>query len=756
MADQSPVPPHILQQRQQYALAMQKQNEQQYARPPGSGGSVGYGGNQYGQQQQQQQQQYQQYYQQQQQQPGQQQGGYAGYGQQQQQQGQQGQQAQQGQQDPYANYNNNGYDQQQAYYLQQQAYGGYAQQQQPQQQQQQQQQYQQPPASSGPAAATVSIQPLSYSRPPNGAQQQQPPQQQQLPGGHIAHGQYQQGQPPVASSGPAPPPPASAAGSEYPVLVAIDFGTTFSGVAYAFKSNGEVNEMTSWPQQANLYGKVPTVSTYHKENDTMHSWGYAAKSAMLTPNGRNLDLLQKFKLFLDQDLAPYLPPLPRTITPQQAISEYLRALHGHAINEIMKTAGGALANPNQIQYCLTVPAMWTDGAKGVMRQTAIEAGLITAQDPPHRLLLVSEPEAAAMYCERKCEQFNLRHGDRFMICDAGGGTVDLIVFEVDFSSGTRILKEVTRGSGASCGSGFLDENFNHLVRHKLGRYDIPAKAWAQIIEEFVFMHKPQFDGDDDSFIPMPSQVAGIVDMDMRLEDGHLCIPAHEMRELVFDPVVNQVLGLIDGQLYQAQQCAAIFLVGGFGSSPYLHKRVQQEFENRVPLIRYPPRPDLAVVRGAVYHGLSYKPIQSRIARRWYGVDTTRPYKDGDPIEKRYMQDGKYRVRDGFSVFVRPGQSIAVDECISKKYVTHKYPEPLSSPLYVYNGETQPEFVDSPGVQKLCDFTIPLPHIPGAAPGTPVIFTLRMFFGRTELRAEAEFQTGEVVSTLCQFEPVRKQ
>lgn len=328
--------------------------------------------------------------------------------------------------------------------------------------------------------------------------------------------------------------------------------------------------------------------------------------------------------------------------------------------------------------------------------------------------------------------------------------MDLIVFQVDYSSGSRRLVEVTRGSGASCGSGFLDENFSRLVNYKLQRYDLQPKAWAQIMEEFVFSHKPQFDGDDDSFISMPSSVGNIVDLDMRLEDGLLAISAQEMREQVFDPVVNQVLGLIDGQLHQAQQCSAIFLVGGFGSSPYLHKRVQQEFENRVPLIRYPPRPDLAVVRGAVYHGLTHQPIQARVARRWYGVDTTRPYKAGDPVEKKYMQDGKYRVRDGFSIFVRPGQSIAVDECISKKYITHKYPEPLSSPLFVYNGENTPEFVDSPGVQKLCDFTIPLPHMPGAPPGTPVIFTLRMYFGTTELKAEAVFESGEVISTLCRF------
>jgi molecular chaperone DnaK (HSP70) len=175
------------------------------------------------------------------------------------------------------------------------------------------------------------------------------------------------------------------------------------------------------PHQANLYGKVPTISAYSKENDKLHSWGYAAKAAMLTPNARNLDLLQKFKLFLDNDLAPYLPPLPRTINPQSAISDYLRALHTHAIAEILKNGGGGMIDPqHHIQYCLTVPAMWSDAAKGVMRRTAIEAGLIQPQDPPHRLLLVSEPEAAAMYCERKCEQFNLRHGDRFMICDAGG------------------------------------------------------------------------------------------------------------------------------------------------------------------------------------------------------------------------------------------------------------------------------------------------------------------------------------------------
>ena len=64
--------------------------------------------------------------------------------------------------------------------------------------------------------------------------------------------------------------------------------------------------------------------------------------------------------------------------------------------------------------------MWSDKAKSTMRDAAIKAGLINEMDHRDRLMLISEPEAAALYCEKKCDQFNLRHGDRFMICDAGG------------------------------------------------------------------------------------------------------------------------------------------------------------------------------------------------------------------------------------------------------------------------------------------------------------------------------------------------
>jgi molecular chaperone DnaK (HSP70) len=62
----------------------------------------------------------------------------------------------------------------------------------------------------------------------------------------------------------------------------------------------------------------------------------------------------------------------------------------------------------------------------MMREAMIQAGIIDHQDPIYRLELISEPEAAAAYCENRYNSWNLTDGNTFMIVDAGGGTVDLI------------------------------------------------------------------------------------------------------------------------------------------------------------------------------------------------------------------------------------------------------------------------------------------------------------------------------------------
>ncbi|KAG0084755.1 hypothetical protein BGZ93_001073 [Podila epicladia] len=494
---------------------------------------------------------------------------------------------------------------------------------------------------------------------------------------------------------------------DYPIVVAIDFGTTFSGCAYAYaQDDKEVIDITSWPKQNIQYPKTPTLNLYRKDDpeNKLVAWGWRAKMETLKPTARHHTLLYQYKLHLDEN--QHSAPLDVDITVLDAISHYLEAFHEYVVGEIMR---GFAKNfqKDHFRYCLTVPAMWSDRAKNVMRQAAVKAKLIKDTDHPDRLMLISEPEAAALYCERKCDQFDLGNGDRFMICDAGGGTVDLIVFEIAVTSAGRRLSEVTKGHGASCGSVFLDRHMRRLLEEKFGRH--AANFPANIIPNLV------------------------------------------------DTFADDVLSLIQEQLTQAKDCAAIFLVGGFGSSNYLYSRVKAQFSNQVGLISIPPRPELAVVRGAVCVGLNPRVVTSRIARRCYGISSDQPFEKGkDPLAKRKFEVNGVWCIDRFSPYVKKGQKLNVDECISREFSFTKYseaPEDYNIALYAADTDNEPpRYTTDAGVSKLADIPIPCPHSPSSRLGSMVKVKVNMNFGLNEIKAEAVVG-DKVYSTILQFDAV---
>lgn len=538
--------------------------------------------------------------------------------------------------------------------------------------------------------------------------------------------------------------------ADYPVIVGIDFGTTYSGCCYAFAQNEEVIDIVKWPKQNNqVYPKTPTLSLYRKGSPQLVDWGHGARRLAMKPNNADSMLLSKFKLYLDEHLQQ--SELGNGLNIIDVIADYLRAFHLHVCTELLKGFAGNY-DQSRFRYCLTVPAMWSDRAKATMREAAIRAGLINATDHPDRLMLISEPEAAALYCEKKSEQFNLRHGQRFMICDAGGGTVDLIVFEINEPPGERrTLKEVTNGHGGSCGSGFLDLRMREYLKRKFSHYHtINDSAMELIMDTFVNVIKPDFDGVEDHFLDLPASMGlgDLTDNDIGLDNGSLCLPAEELREYVFEPVIRQVLDLIKGQLAQSPQLEAIFLVGGFGQSNYLFRRVEDEFANQVGMIGVPPRGELAVVRGAVYFGLNPQIVTERVSRRTYGVETRMLFQDDiDPPEYSVMGgDGKRYCRQRFSVYVHQGQSIKVDECVSKNFVI-SYPNDTDSDLFAFDGEGQPPRLTShPLVRKVGNFPIRMPHLENVRAGEKVNMTIKMYFGLTEIKIECIIRDKSFVFT----------
>jgi hypothetical protein len=114
----------------------------------------------------------------------------------------------------------------------------------------------------------------------------------------------------------------------------------------------------------------------------------------------------------------------------------------------------------------------------------------------------------------------------------------------------------------------------------------------------------------------------------------------------------------------------VFLVGGFGQSTYLYRRVLAEFQSRVGFIGVPPRGELAVVRGAVYFGLNPHMVTERVSRRTYGLETRMVFDPrNDPPEQCIKgDDNRLFCKQRFSVYVQKGQTIKEDYCVSKNFM----------------------------------------------------------------------------------------
>ncbi|KAL4960015.1 Hsp70 family protein [Aspergillus stella-maris] len=403
------------------------------------------------------------------------------------------------------------------------------------------------------------------------------------------------------------------------LVVGLDFGTTFSGIAYSVGGSLEDIEVhAQWPGGCNRTSvKVPSDISYGEKGI---QWGYQV--------GPFAEACRGVKLLLDERQDVKWPPsidsrkLLRRLHKDavQVTADFLRQLIGQT-EEVLHRRLGLKMQELDLQYVLTVPAVWSDKAKDATMRAAVQAGM-----DMKNITLVSEPEAAALYSLRETLPNSIGKDDVFVVCDAGGGTADLISYQVNGLEPLR-LSEVTEGTGAVCGSLLLDGRFEELLRDRMGGgayWKLSPKAKATAITYWQDRVKPNFTGsyDDDFadveyFIP----VAGATDdPKVPIKDGFFLMSSKDMKD-IFDPVVGKIEDLLEEQTTaitkQELPIKAIVLVGGFGASPYLFHRLQEKF-SKLAIIQPPDG-------GAVHHGLEGNKINSRFARRHYGIRFRAPF-----------------------------------------------------------------------------------------------------------------------------------
>ncbi|KOS48576.1 hypothetical protein ACN38_g441 [Penicillium nordicum] len=527
------------------------------------------------------------------------------------------------------------------------------------------------------------------------------------------------------------------------LVIGIDFGTTFSGVSWAtvagFKEEN-INVITKWPGSNREQAKVPT-QLFYEDGATVPIWGCEISNRIESLQWFKLLLLRDDDMWKDLRESTQLNTAKRMLreqgrTPEGCIADYLRALWNHTLKMILKAHPSHLIEALQFHVVLTVPAIWKDYARTAMKEAAEKAGILEYRSAGETTLTFApEPEAAglAALLDRETElSQETDPGDVFVICDAGGGTVDVITYEIEDTKPLQ-LREAVEGDGSVCGGIFIDEDFKSQCKARIGRkwYSFtPADIKTILAEEWESGIKSRYSLQDHrpfwtlSILRGPLSGADLNDTSRKphIKNGYIYFPSSDIKTAFDTRAVPGLLKLVDKQIETAEDkghgVTGIVLVGGLGSSPYIRERLEAEYSHRgIEICRSNAvRRHTAICRGAILKGLMEAPISvevpnaptilSTISRTCLGVNSISRFVEGVHRHKdKYLcpAEGIYKAKNQMSWYIEKGEEIMRASPIRKEFYrtyTKREDFPPSSfevQIYQCENERPPKRLTSPGV-----------------------------------------------------------
>eukprot|EP01083_Nonionella_stella_P009682 27766_1 len=312
---------------------------------------------------------------------------------------------------------------------------------------------------------------------------------------------------------------------EFKLHVAIDFGTDGCALAFAYKGGVSTYHKFKGHQirsneRAALKRKTKTQLILNAQNEVT-CFGNSAKFTYceLTENARNdVKFFERFKMRLyERHLVREQPDDEKIDT-----AEYLTAINGArvkseivfiaAFRELQKLAKSHIRKlvknetieEDEIQWIVTVPAIWSQKAKNKMKTWITKAGLVSPTIL-NQCMIVYEPDCASLSISKQFQKrvskrlskqsqgirinacnptdefemindFASKESDGFeaddlyMLIDAGGGTVDIACHKIRQDG---CVEEMVHPTGNKWGSCYLDDLFIVLLG------DIFSKEWIR-------------------------------------------------------------------------------------------------------------------------------------------------------------------------------------------------------------------------------------------------------------------------------------
>ncbi|KAJ4412725.1 hypothetical protein N0V91_000487 [Didymella pomorum] len=444
------------------------------------------------------------------------------------------------------------------------------------------------------------------------------------------------------------------------LVIALDYGTTFTGVAYATPSGNqcgldEIDVLTDWGPQMDNHDKVPSVISYSQPGAKgEQQWGSSLSSEavamvhtklelglqnvlgeldmtlQILDGMKNLDFDQLLLSRGNEELPPYSHKSPEAI-----VTDYLTKVFAW-LDQKLQSFGAVLREQVATDIVVTIPTDWSYMAMNSTFRAMTKAGFNRENFPRlEDVMFITEPEAAALYTARHYrdelgERF-LQENQYFILCDAGGGTVDVVSYRIKAVHPVLELDQVGPPTGWKCGSIFINQEFKAWLRRFLGdeeyrkldpNLDIErnathaseSPAMRALMKNFDAFKKGFEPNSRDLKVTLPEPLQNLT-IPGRVNKGLFVLSKDDM-EGFFDACINKIVKLIQIHIKRIEERHSrpknLFLVGGFGESVYLQHHLEDTLreEDWKMKFRRPSESWTAVVQGAVVCGVEKDTIMN--------------------------------------------------------------------------------------------------------------------------------------------------
>ncbi|KAI8960398.1 hypothetical protein F5Y11DRAFT_358482 [Daldinia sp. FL1419] len=496
--------------------------------------------------------------------------------------------------------------------------------------------------------------------------------------------------------------------SERPdILVAIDLGTTYTGVAWARPQRNQTLQsplqiIHNWPGTSTKNEQKVHTCLVYNEDGTPSSWGYLCEDDDVTCKKKR----EFFKIFLDQRTLEdarrqRIGEAPATVRDaQKLVSDYLREVYAHVKYTVELHTGISHVGWQElvVEFIFSVPTTWRSQDIINSFKQCIENAGFGSEGRYHRATVeLTESEAAAVGTIKN-STVAFRTGDIFLSVDAGGGTTDLALMQVaEARQPFPSLSQLNQVDGIGIGSTLIDQAFVTMINHRLSRFpelvsQLPPDCAERLVKSERYRTTKHKFGErvyqsNCYKLPLDGVPYNLNHVGARIELGRIVISWEEMQAL-FDPHVEGIVRKIHEQLDWMlangidRPISYMILSGGLGSSKYVRDRIQHVMmtslyphAHQVKVLQAPD-PQLVVVKGLLLDRLQNLEsglapvIVSRVARASYGLVCKTKYNPEIHIDeevKTDSYDGEQYAMGQIDWLIRKGDSISTNAPISTTY-----------------------------------------------------------------------------------------